>query len=135
MVKMFGNLWSKECFWEEESCRTVIIILRYGKAKGLLIILLSAHTFKVMRGDFNWRPHLVCSRHVNRSSVVAIFVFLGVLQSHATNFYADRNRFEVSSPVFYPRAGPSLQTQTPRLQFCPNASILLQTQEPRLQFY
>ena len=37
--------------------------------------------------------------------------------------------------VFCPRAGPSLQTQAPRLQFCPQAGLPLQTQEPRLQFY
>ena len=34
-----------------------------------------------------------------------------------------------------PRAGPSLQTQAPTLQFCPKARLPLQTQEPRLQFY
>ena len=38
-----------------------------------------------------------------------------------------------SSSVFCPRAGPSLQTQAPRLQLCPKAGIPLQTQEPRLQ--
>ena len=36
--------------------------------------------------------------------------------------------------VFCPRAGPSLQTQAPRLQFCPKAGLPLQTQESRLQF-
>ena len=36
--------------------------------------------------------------------------------------------------VFCPRAGPSLQTQAPRLQFCPKADLPLQTQEPKLQF-
>ena len=30
-----------------------------------------------------------------------------------------------------PRAGPSLQTQAPRLQFCPKTDLPLQTQEPR----
>ena len=40
------------------------------------------------------------------------------------------------SSVFCPRAGPSLQTQAPRLQFCPKCrSSIAQTQEPRLQFY
>ena len=39
------------------------------------------------------------------------------------------------SSVFCPRSGPSLQTQTPRLQFCPKAGLPLQTREPRLQFY
>ena len=39
-----------------------------------------------------------------------------------------------SSSVFCPRAGPSLQTQAPRLQFCPKAGLPLQTQKPRLQF-
>ena len=37
--------------------------------------------------------------------------------------------------VFWPKAGPSLQHQAPRLQFCPKAGLPLQTQEPRLQFY
>ena len=37
--------------------------------------------------------------------------------------------------VFSPRAGLSLQTQEPRLQFCPKVDLPLQTQEPRLQFY
>ena len=37
--------------------------------------------------------------------------------------------------VFCPRAGPSLQTQAPRLQFCPKKGLPLQIQEPRLQFY
>ena len=40
-----------------------------------------------------------------------------------------------SSSLFCPRAGPSLQTQAPRLQFCPKAGLPLQTQESRLQFY
>ena len=39
------------------------------------------------------------------------------------------------SSVFCPRAGPSLQTQAPRLQFCSKAGLPLQTQEPRLLFY
>ena len=34
-----------------------------------------------------------------------------------------------------PRAGLSLQTQAPRLQFCPKAGVPYQTREPRLQFY
>ena len=37
--------------------------------------------------------------------------------------------------IYIYRAGPSLQTQAPRLQFCPKAGLPLQTQEPRLQFY
>ena len=37
--------------------------------------------------------------------------------------------------VFCPKAGPSLQNQTPRLQFCLKGGLALQTQEPRLQFY
>ena len=37
--------------------------------------------------------------------------------------------------VICPRAGPSLQTQAPRLQLCSKAGLPLQTQEPRLQFY
>ena len=36
--------------------------------------------------------------------------------------------------VLYPRAGLSLQTQVPRLQFCPKADLAPQTQEPILQF-
>ena len=40
-----------------------------------------------------------------------------------------------SSSVLCPRAGPSLQTQAPRLKFCPKAGPPSQTQEPRLQFY
>ena len=32
-----------------------------------------------------------------------------------------------SSSVFFPRAGPSLQTQAPRLQFCSKADLPLQT--------
>ena len=39
-----------------------------------------------------------------------------------------------SSSVFCPRAGPSLQTQAPRLQFCPKAGLSLLTQEPRLHY-
>ena len=37
--------------------------------------------------------------------------------------------------MFFPRTGPSLQTQAPRLQFYPKADLRLQTHEPRLQFY
>ena len=37
--------------------------------------------------------------------------------------------------VFCPRAGLSLQTQEPRLQYCPKAGLPPQTQELRLQFY
>ena len=37
--------------------------------------------------------------------------------------------------MFWPRAGPSLQTQEPRPQFCLNASHPPQTQEPRMQLY
>ena len=40
-----------------------------------------------------------------------------------------------SSSVLCPRAGISLQTQAPRLQFCPKAGLRPQTQAPRLQFY
>ena len=36
--------------------------------------------------------------------------------------------------VFCPRAGHSLQTQAPRLQFCPKADLLPQTQEPGCNF-
>ena len=41
----------------------------------------------------------------------------------------------MSSSVFCPRAGPSMQTQALRLQFFPKAGHPLQTQEPRLKFY
>ena len=43
--------------------------------------------------------------------------------------------FKSSSSVFCPRAGPSLQTQAPRLKFYPKAGLPLQNQEPKLQFY
>ena len=36
--------------------------------------------------------------------------------------------------MFCPKAGPSLQTQAPRLQFCPKAGLPLQTQEPKFSF-
>ena len=50
--------------------------------------------------------------------------------------YSSPKIFRISSSsVFCPRAGPSLQTQAPRLQFCPKAGLPLQTQEPRWQFY
>ena len=42
---------------------------------------------------------------------------------------------ESSSSVFCPRAGPSLQTQGLRPQFCSKAGVPPQMQEPRLQFY
>ena len=37
--------------------------------------------------------------------------------------------------VFSPRAGPSLQTQEQRPQFCLKAGLSPQNQESRLQFY
>ena len=37
--------------------------------------------------------------------------------------------------VFCPRAGLSLGTRAPRLQFYPKVGLPPQTQEPRLQFY
>ena len=37
--------------------------------------------------------------------------------------------------MFCPRAGPSLQAQEPRLQFCRRQVFHCKTQEPRLQFY
>ena len=37
--------------------------------------------------------------------------------------------------MFFPREGPSLQTQAPRLKYCPKAGLPLQTQEARVQFY
>ena len=49
--------------------------------------------------------------------------------------YVELKRDSSSSSVFCPRAGPSLQTQAPRLQFCPKPGLPLQAQEPRLQFY
>ena len=49
--------------------------------------------------------------------------------------YLARLTVLISSSVFCQRAGPSLQTQAPRLQFCPKAGLPWQTQEPRLQFY
>ena len=50
------------------------------------------------------------------------------------NFWMHRAYFIIIR-VFCPRAGPSLQTQAPRLQFCPKAGIPPKTQEPRLQIY
>ena len=73
-------------------------------------------------------------RHVRPSTCTTRVVHISVHQTEERSEVACQVLSSLSS-VFCPRAGPSLQTQAPRLQFCPKAGLPLQTREPRLQFH
>ena len=86
------------------------------------------------------KQRLGCCSLIFESSVFGIIILLKSIAKSQTHFLSTlpnifRMFIYISSSVLCSRAGPSLQTQGPRLQFCPKAGLPLQTQEPRLQFY
>ena len=83
------------------------------------------------------RCFLFCFVHVLITSleIMRKITSVGLLYKSVILFSKIFYMFDVIIRVFCPRAGSSLQTQEPRLQFFPKADLPLQTQEPRLQFY
>ena len=126
----FMNLWSSEC---------------EGHRKRQYRTEHKPHTFSTRieieisdsAGNRTWATNLEDREGTDHAIVIDL-----IFSYTAINLFVDFFLFKMSfyvhcntSSVFCPRAGPSLQTQAPRLQFYPKAGLPLQTQEPKLKFY
>ena len=71
---------------------------------------------------------------------VGLYIYLPTYLSIHTSVHSSIYQYTtiiiiITARVLCPRTDLSLQTQTPRLQFCTNVGLPFQTQESRLQFY